>query len=87
MLPNVNWRNDHAELLFLLGDSSCVGDPHWRSEPTDHGWGGDTMNAWYEIFEAAIEDGGMSIYIPSEPMDWRGAIEYVYRLALPEDEL
>jgi hypothetical protein len=44
-------------------------------------------NAWYELFEAAIEDGGMSTYNLSDPMDWRGAVEYVYRLALPEDEL
>ena len=44
-------------------------------------------DVWYMLFGAAIEDGGMSAFNFSDPMDWRGTVEYVYRLNLPEDEL
>ena len=80
MLPNVNWRNDHAELLFLLGDSSCVGDHRWCCKPTDHGWGGDTVNyvTYYRV----------RAYAPGKALlrimwDWDEAVEYAARQPAP----
>ena len=42
---------------------------------------------WYDSFQERCDDGLISVFNFSDPIDWRGAVEYVYRLALPEDEL
>jgi hypothetical protein len=42
---------------------------------------------WYDSFQKRCDDGLISTFNFSDPMDWRGTVEYVYRLNLPEDEL
>ena len=42
---------------------------------------------WYDNFYERCRDGAISVFNFSDTVDWRGTVEYVYRLNLPEDEL